>query len=199
MTAMNSPATAIPNTVYRGRRWVAVWLLLLVPPCLFVAVLTFTLDDAWLAVLLMGAPLTASAYLCAGAGWGEAIAHIELRDDGFSLVLPRYRGFFPAWPAQRLEAAWPEVKQLRRRIVRGNLAIFTFDYIRHVVVTDRGNAVLIEPWQTDFFGNPEGISQSIPAGKIMAEIARHTGLIPQNDSEVRGGGMLRNLLLGGPK
>lgn len=194
-----SPPIAARRIVYCGRRWSAVTLFIFAPVCAVMAASTAAFDDAWLAMLLVGLPFAFSAYLCAASGWSEAIARVELDDQGLSLVLPSYRGFLPVWPAQRLTATWPEVKDLRELRVRGRILIFDFDYVRLRLVTDRGEAVLIEPVQSGFWGEAKGVRQNIPAGEVVAEIERRTGLARHDDGEVRGGGVIRNLLVGGPK
>lgn len=192
------PPSTPPPLIYRGRRWIAALFLAMAPMCFAVAALTTTLDDAWLAVLLMGLPLAVGGYLCMAFGWAEAVARVELGEAGLSLTLPRYRGFIPAWPAQKLTASWPEVRALRRQTVRGGIFVFDFDYIRRRIVADQGEAALIEPIQSKWTGDARGLRQSIPVGEIIAEIERRSGLASIDDGEVRGGGLVRNLLVGGP-
>jgi hypothetical protein len=100
----NQPARI---ALYRGRWWAAAMLLLLAPLCFVIGLIPLMLPDAWLAMLLIGLPSLFCAWLCAVNGCGEAIARVEIREDGFSLRLPRYRGYLPRPPAQRLAAAWP--------------------------------------------------------------------------------------------
>jgi hypothetical protein len=191
-----SPAIAARPAVYRGRRWSTAIMLILAALCAGLAVLTASLDDAWLAVMVMGLPLAAAALLCALSGWGEAIARVALDDSGLSLRLPNYRGVLPLSPAQRLDAAWPEVKGLRRRLVRGRLLAFALDYYEYRIAAESGEVRLIEPLRSPFWGEARGLRQNIPAGEIVAEISRRTGLGLHDDGEVRGGGVLGGILAG---
>lgn len=186
-------------TVYRGRRLLAAYLLLLVPLCLAAAAFTLVLDDPWLAALLMGLPLLFSAYLCLTAGWAEAIAHVEIRKDGFTLVFPSYRGVIPFWPAQHLQAEWSDVGELHRRLVRGILLRSRYDYLAYRILTKRGDARVIEVLPNRLFPAPSKGYHNIPVSEIMSVISRQSGRPIQDDGEIWGGTYWRNLILGAPR
>lgn len=177
--------------VYRGRRWLALYLWLLGLLCATVGIASPA--AGWFAVMVM-APITlVSGYVCLLIGWGEAVARVELRPDGFDLRLPRYRGYLPFWPARRLRAGWGEVTALRRRHVRARLLGLPFDYVAHTVETPGGRIMLFEPLPTDLFRNARGTGLNLPVPAIMAEFARRTGLAPSEQSAADGGGLWRTL------
>lgn len=194
-TAISSKPVA---TIYRGRRWLAIFLFALALLSLIAAAATVMFDDPWFAVLVMGVPLVVSAHLCLTAGWGEIIARVEIDKDGFSLVLPRYRGFIPFWPAQRLDAKWTKVHQLRRRVVRTRLLIMQFDYYSYSIVTESGRATMIKFLPNWLFNTSTGTSQNIPVSEVIMQVVGRTGLALQDEGEVLGGGFFHNIFFGDP-
>lgn len=177
--------------LFRGRRWFAAYLWVLGLLCLVVGCGSVAIG--WFAVVVMGVPALVAGYACLLIGWGEAVARIELRRDGFDLRLPRYRGYLPFWPARRLRAGWGEVTALRRRHVRARLLGLPFDYVAHTVETPGGRIMLFEPLPTDLFRNARGTGLNLPVPAIMAEFARRTGLAPSEQSASDGGGLWRTL------
>ena len=178
---------------YQGRRWLAVYVGVLAPCLIGVAAGTGMIDDALFAFAVMGVPCLAAAYLCAMLAFGEAVTRIELRSDGISLRLPSLRGYMPFWPVQLLEARWSEVTALRRRTVRARMWGVSYDYVLHRIETKRGAALLFEALP-DLWSNTRGASLNLPVGEIVAAIAGHAGLREQDEGEVRGGGLFRNIL-----
>ena len=136
--------------------------------------------------------------LLSGQLSGEAIARIELRDDGFSLRLPGYRGYFPSWPIQRLEGEWSDVTRLARRRVHAGILGIRFDYIAHRVTTGNGSIVLFEPLPNDFSRNTRGAGLNLPVHEIAAAFSSRTGCPVRDEGEIQGGGLWRNLAYGGP-
>ena len=192
----NKPARI---ALYRGRWWAAAMLLLLAPLCFVAGLTPLLLPNVWIGMSLMGLPALFGAWLCAVSGWGEAIARVEIREDGFSLRLPRYRGYLPRSSAQRLAVTWPEVTRIRRTTVRGVAAIFRFDYVAWRIETKRGSAFLIEPLPNVLSASSKGVTFNIPAGEVASLIVQHSGREPEDGDTVRGGGMLRNIFFGGPR
>jgi len=181
--------------IFHGRKWLAAyeWVLGL----LLVAVTVSDFLLGWPAVLLMGVPALGAAYACFTFGIGEAVARVELRGDGFALRLPRYRGYLPFLPVQRLDAKWTEVTALRRRYVRARIIGIRFDYIAHRIETRHGAIMLFEPLPNDFFRNTRGTGLNLPARQIAEEFSRRAGRFPHDDGEIWGGGLWRNMVLGG--
>jgi hypothetical protein len=180
---------------FRGRRWFALYLLVLGLACLPLAAATPFI--VWFAAPVMGLPLLASAYACLTIAWGEAVAYVELGAEGLSLRLPTYRGYFPFWPAQRLSGRWSDVTGLRRRRVRASIVSIRFDYVAHWIETRDGGAMLCEPLPNDFFRNTRGTGLNLPVHDIAEEFAWRTGIRPRSGDDARGGGLLRNLVFGG--
>lgn len=76
---------------------------------------------------------------------------------------------------------------------------FAWTRNRVIAAAESGEALLVEPLRSPFWGDARGLRQNIRAGAIVAEIARRTGLAPQDDGEVRGGGVFARLLAGSPE
>ena len=182
--------------IFRGRIWFAAYLWILAAACLALTVTSLFLD--WFAFLVVGLVALVSAYACLTIGWGEAIARIELRDDGFSLRLPGYRGYFPFWPARYLEGKWPDVTGLARRRVHAGILGIRFDYIAHRVTTGNGSIVLFEPLPNDFSRNTRSAGLNLPVHEIAAVFSSRTGCPLRDEGEIQGGGLWRNLAYGGP-
>lgn len=184
------------NRILHGRRWFGACLWVLALFSVALAVSTAQLD--WLALLFMGVPALIAAYICLTYGWGEIIAKVELRGDGFSLRLPSYRGYFPFWPARRLEGKWSEVTAIRQCHVEARYFGIRYDYIAHRFETRHGKILLVEQLPNDLSRDARKSSFNLPVRAIAAEFARRAGLIPSHLGRVRGGGLFRNVLFGGP-
>jgi len=137
--------------------------------------------------------------MCLVVGWAEFVSRVDFREDGsFSIRLPRYRGFLPYFGIQRLDGTWKDVRQLRYRRVRSSLVYVGYDYVRHSIVTAQGSIMMLAFERGDLVRNTRSVSQNIPVAEAMGLFRTRTGLSPVEEPEVRGGGLLRNLLLGGP-
>jgi len=182
--------------IFHGRRWLGVYLWLFTALCLALTVSTFLLDG--LAILFMGIPTLIAAYICLTYGWGEVIALVELRGDGFSLRLPSYRGYFPFWPARHLDGKWREITAIRRCHVDAKYFGIHYDYIAHRIVTQRGSILLLEPLPNDLSRDSRKSSFNLPVRVITDEFAQRAKLAPHDGGRVHGGGLWRNLFFGGP-
>jgi hypothetical protein len=136
--------------------------------------------------------------MCLTYGWGEAVARVELKNDGFSLRLPSYRGYFPFWPARRLEGKWPDVTGISHCHVAATMLGVRFDYVAHRFETRSGSIVLLEMLANELSHDSRRSSLNLPVGAIAAEFARNARLAPHDGGRVHGGGLWRNLFLGGP-
>ena len=192
------PQIGSPGLVqrFRGRRWLAAYLWVMALICLGLAGATVLLG--WPGMLFMGLPALFAGYFCLTYGWGEAVARVELRADGFSLRLPDYRGYFPFWPAYRLEGKWPEVTAIRRCHVRAKCLGIRFDYVMHSFETRDGGIMLLEQLPNELSRDSRKSGLNLPAPAIAAEFARRAGLEARDDGEMWGGGLWRNLVSGGP-
>ncbi len=196
---MTQARTATPEgqiVRYRGRAWFAALLWLLGLICWAEAVGSIFLG--WFGMLDLGLVCLIAGHTCFTFGWGEAVACVELRNDGFALRLPRYRGYFPFWPIQRLSGAWTDVVALRRTPVGARILWIRFDYVMHTIITKRGRIMLFEPLANDFFRNTRGTGLNLPAGDIADAFARRSRVAPTDCGQVWGGGLWRNLVFGGP-
>ena len=182
--------------LFHGRRWLSVCLLAFAALCLALAVTTAFLG--WFAALVMGLPALFAAYMCLAYGWGEWVARAELKDDRFLLRLPSYRGYFPFWPARRLEGKWSDVTGIGHCLVAATMLGVRFDYIAHRFETRAGSIVLLEMLANELSRDSRKSSLNLPVGAIAAEFARRAELVPTDPGRVRGGGLFRNILFGGP-
>jgi hypothetical protein len=181
------------RVIYRGRRWFACCLVAMALFSLAAGLMTFRIDA--LAVIILGIPLIIIAWCCLMLGFAEAVARVELGPDGFLLVVPRWRGYLPCWPAQRLAGRWAAVEDLSRLTVRAEMIVTRFDYALYTIRTASGAAVLLHPLAGDT-AYARKMSANIPAGLVIDEFARRTGLTVRSDGEQQGGGFWRNLLFG---
>lgn len=181
--------------VLHGRRWLGALLWLFASLCIVLAASTVLLG--WSAVLFIGIPVLIAAFVCLTYGWGEVIALVELCNDGFSLRLPSYRGYFPFWPARRLKGEWTEVTAIRRCHVEAKYFGIRYDYIAHWIVTQRGSILLLEPLPNDLSRDSRKSSFNLPVRMITEEFAQHAELAPHDCGRVHGGGLWRNLFFGG--
>jgi hypothetical protein len=164
-------ARTIPLTAaYRGRRWFAAYLIVITLALLPLSVMTLFLDTPWLAFLVMGVPCLFSAGFCLATAFGEMVARIELREDGFSIRLPSYRGWLPFWPVQSLDAEWDSVTEIRSHTAHGRMLFVPFEYILHRIETQNGAIVLLEPLP-GFFRNVRGMSFGLPMHDILSFVA----------------------------
>lgn len=186
-------AAADRRVVYRGRCWFAGYLLVMALLCLGVALMTFAIG--WLAVIIIGLPLVVIAWCCLMLGFAEAVARAELGPEGFSLVLPRWRGYLPGWPIQRLAGRWDEVEDVSRLTVRAGMIGMRFDYARYTIRSARDEAVLLHPL-AGTVAYARKMSANIPVSRVVDEFVQRTGLAIRSDGEQRGGGFWRNLLFG---
>lgn len=186
-------ASRPPFIRHRGRRWLAVYLAAVALCLVTLAAATPLLDAPLFAFVVVGIPALISAYGCAALAFAEAVARVELRSDGFTLRLPSYRGYFPSWPIQRLEASWAEVTCLSRLTVRARLITLPYDYVLHRIATERGQAILFAALP-GISRNTTGASANLPVGTIMQRITAQTGLMEQDCGSIWGGGIWHNLL-----
>lgn len=182
--------------VFHGRRWLGAYLWVLAVACFILAASTVLLG--WLAVLFMGIPGLIATYICLAYGWGEIIARAELRDDGFSLRLPSYRGYFPFWPARYLEDKWSEITAIRQWHVEAKYFGIRYDHIAHRFQTRAKSILLLEPLPNDLSRDARKSSFNLPVHAIAAEFARRARIAPRDGGRIRGGGLWRNILFGGP-
>lgn len=192
----NAPRISGEPRVYRGRAWFATVLAVIAIWCIIWGFATLSLDDRWIAFLFMGIPLLITSYYVAWIAFAEAVAKVELRDDGFSLRLPRYRGYVPFWPVRRLDGQWRDVLELRRSTIKGHMLVVPFNYVLHRVVTTRGEAVLFEPLASELMRNSRGTGNNIPVNEVITIFMRRAGLAEADDGERWGGGFWQNLVLG---
>ncbi len=180
--------------IYHGRLWLAVPIWVVGALCFTVSVGCFFLG--WFAVVSIGLSCLFAAYTCLTFGWGEAVTRVELRPDGFSVRLPRYRGYFPFWPAQRLSGQWTDVTELRRTWVDSRMLAVPLNYIAHTICTKAGRVMVVEMLPNGRSSNRRSPGPRMDLPKILDELARRSP-VPQTDhGPVRGGGTVRNLLFG---
>lgn len=180
---------------FRGRLWLAIYLWIMFVALLALTGATFFLG--WAAVPIMGIPCLLIAYICLTMGWGEAVARVDMDDQGISLRLPTYRGFWPFWPTQRLKAAWPEVREIRARSVSGRYFALPLNYVVYRIIAEHGEASFVTPAPGGaFMSNPRGSTQNLPVPDIVAAISAHTHHFVRNDGRTKGAGLVRSIFFG---
>lgn len=193
--APTSPARSIDSTlICRGRLWLAIMLWVFGAICFALVIATFFLG--WFAVFSIGLSCLFASYVCLTFGYGEAVLRVELRPDGFSIRLPRYRGYYPFWPARRLSGRWQDVTELRRTWVTARMLVTPLTYIAHTIHTKTGGIMVFESLPLGKVENRRVPGRRLDVPHILDEFARRSPVPRTSHGPVNGGGTLRNLLLG---